>query len=121
MGCYPSLSIHSLYLILTFKHALYHNSLIDAIRSSLGVQSLEFKHFSLSINLAYENNSSTARCSMEMSGLGKMKPNMLLIGFKNNWQSSLTEARDYYKIIQTAFDMKLSVGVLRIPGINLQL
>lgn len=55
---------------------------------------------------------------MEMSGLGKMKPNLLLIGFKNNWQSSLTEARDYYKIIQTAFDMRLSVGVLRIPGIN---
>ena len=53
---------------------------------------------------------------MEMSGLGKMKPNMLLIGFKNNWQSSLIGARDYYKVIQSAFDIRLSVGVLRIPG-----
>jgi solute carrier family 12 sodium/potassium/chloride transporter 2 len=28
-----------------------------------------------------------ARISMELSGLGKLRPNMLLVGFKENWQT----------------------------------
>ena len=58
-----------------------------------------------------------ARCSMELSGLGKMKPNMMLVGFKQNWQTApASETRDYYKIIKSAFELNLSVGVLRISG-----
>jgi hypothetical protein len=29
-----------------------------------------------------------AKSSLEMSGLGKLRPNLMLIGFKNNWQDS---------------------------------
>ena len=62
-----------------------------------------------------------ARSSLEMSGLGKMRPNMMLIGFKDNWRTSLREARDYYKVIKSAFEIRLAVGVLRIPGGGLDL
>jgi solute carrier family 12 sodium/potassium/chloride transporter 2 len=62
-----------------------------------------------------------ARSSLEMSGLGKMRPNMMLIGFKDNWRTSLKEARDYYRVIKSAFEIRLAVGVLRIPGGGLDL
>jgi hypothetical protein len=53
---------------------------------------------------------------MELSGLGKMKPNMVLIGFKENWRSSPKEAKEYYKVLTSGFDIRLSVGVLRVSG-----
>jgi solute carrier family 12 sodium/potassium/chloride transporter 2 len=56
------------------------------------------------------------RSALEMSGLGKMQPNMMMIGFKNNWRTNLREAKEYYKVIQSAFDIHLAVGVLRISG-----
>ena len=57
-----------------------------------------------------------ARISMELSGIGKMRPNLLLVGFKDNWQATPGESRDYYKTLQLAFEMKLSVAILRIGG-----
>ena len=56
------------------------------------------------------------RSALEMSGLGKMLPNTMMMGFKNNWSTNLREASDYYKVIQSAFDIHLAVGILRISG-----
>jgi hypothetical protein len=54
---------------------------------------------------------------MELSGLGKLRPNILLIGYKTNWfQCSNEEIMDYFKTIHHAFDLHLSVCVLRVPG-----
>ena len=51
-----------------------------------------------------------------MSGLGKLRPNLMLIGFKNNWQDSNAETREYFKVIQSAFEINLSVAILRVSG-----
>ena len=56
------------------------------------------------------------RVAVELNGLGKLSPNMLLIGFKNDWKDDLEECEDYYKALQSAFDLHLSVGILRISG-----
>ena len=54
---------------------------------------------------------------MELSGLGKLKPNMLLIGYKTNWQDCpLDELLEYFRTIHSAFDLHMSVSILRIPG-----
>ena len=41
---------------------------------------------------------------------------MLLIGFQEKWMSSVQEAHDYVKILQSAFDQHLSVGIFRVRG-----
>ncbi|XP_040581713.1 bumetanide-sensitive sodium-(potassium)-chloride cotransporter [Lepeophtheirus salmonis] len=57
-----------------------------------------------------------ARTAMELSGLGKLRTNMILLGFQDTWWKKDESAKEYYKIIQTAFDLRLAVGVLRING-----
>ena len=43
-------------------------------------------------------------------GLGKLRPNTLMMGFKNNWLTDKVESvMDYYGIINDAFDMKFGI------------
>ena len=53
---------------------------------------------------------------MEMAGLGKLSPNMMMIGFQDKWWASPENAEEYVKTIQAAFDLHLSVGVFRVKG-----
>ncbi|XP_039601504.1 solute carrier family 12 member 3-like [Polypterus senegalus] len=51
---------------------------------------------------------------MQATGLGKLKPNTLIMGFKGNWQSDLPENLDsYVGIINDAFDFKYGICLLR--------
>ncbi|XP_064608218.1 solute carrier family 12 member 2-like [Liolophura sinensis] len=52
---------------------------------------------------------------MQCVGIGKMRPNTLLIGFKNNWRTdSPQRVADYFHVIHDAFDLHLGVGILRL-------
>ncbi|KAG1669087.1 Solute carrier family 12 member 2 [Nymphon striatum] len=54
-------------------------------------------------------------CLMQVSGIGKLKPNTLMMGFKCNWQNcSSDELLEYFNVIHSAFSMHLSVGVIRL-------
>ncbi len=54
-----------------------------------------------------DNFRSGAVALMQSVGLGKLRPNTLTMGFKNNWLTDSTESvQDYYRIINDAFDMK---------------
>ena len=53
---------------------------------------------------------------MEMAGLGKLSPNMMLIGFQEKWWACPDDADEYVRTIQAAFDLHLSVGVFRIQS-----
>uniref|UniRef100_A0A1A9WEC2 SLC12A transporter C-terminal domain-containing protein n=1 Tax=Glossina brevipalpis TaxID=37001 RepID=A0A1A9WEC2_9MUSC len=51
------------------------------------------------------------------SGIGKLKPNILLMGYKLDWQTC--ERKDliqYFNVMHKALDMYLSVAILRIPN-----
>jgi len=38
---------------------------------------------------------------MQVAGLGKLKPNMVLMGFKENWKAcNRQELKDYFNVIQ---------------------
>nr|CAD7394205.1 unnamed protein product [Timema cristinae] len=57
----------------------------------------------------------SARSFMQMCGLGKFRPNMLLMGYKSDWQTCDKEAlRQYFNIIHYALDRYLAVGILRL-------
>lgn len=52
---------------------------------------------------------------IELSGLGRLKCNILMIGYKSSWQDCLEhDLLDYFKIIHTALDMHLGLCILRI-------
>uniref|UniRef100_A0A7E4ZXP3 Solute carrier family 12 member 2 n=1 Tax=Panagrellus redivivus TaxID=6233 RepID=A0A7E4ZXP3_PANRE len=51
------------------------------------------------------------------AGLGRLKPNIVMLGFKENWKASgvdgLEEVNDYFGAIQDTFDRHLAVCILR--------
>ena len=56
------------------------------------------------------------RAAIELQGLGKLSPNMLMLGFKEDWREDLEEAEQYLLTLHMALDMHLSVGMLRMQG-----
>ncbi|XP_067398631.1 solute carrier family 12 member 3-like [Emydura macquarii macquarii] len=58
---------------------------------------------------------SGARGLMQVSGLGRLKPNTLVLGYKQNWQTdSPRNLESYVAIIHDAFDGRAGVCVLRM-------
>uniref|UniRef100_A0A3Q2R2Y0 Solute carrier family 12 member 3 n=1 Tax=Fundulus heteroclitus TaxID=8078 RepID=A0A3Q2R2Y0_FUNHE len=59
------------------------------------------------------------RCGVNMllqgAGLGRIKPNVLLMGFKKDWRSDSAQvANNYVEILHDAFDLQYGVCVLRM-------
>ncbi|CAI9727615.1 solute carrier family 12 member 3-like isoform X1 [Octopus vulgaris] len=52
---------------------------------------------------------------MQTCGIGKLRPNTMVIGFKNRWrQGEPKEVEDYFNTIHDGFDMQFGVGILRV-------
>uniref|UniRef100_A0A8C1VPU1 Solute carrier family 12 member 10, tandem duplicate 3 n=1 Tax=Cyprinus carpio TaxID=7962 RepID=A0A8C1VPU1_CYPCA len=52
---------------------------------------------------------------MQASGLGKLKPNTLFLGYKINWQECKPESlQDYVNTISDAFDSSYGIAILRM-------
>ncbi|KAM6176822.1 solute carrier family 12 member 3 isoform 2-T2 [Erethizon dorsatum] len=57
---------------------------------------------------------------MQAAGLGRMKPNILVLGFKKNWQSAHpATVEDYIGILHDAFDFNYGMCIMRMrEGLN---
>ncbi|CAG7732395.1 unnamed protein product, partial [Allacma fusca] len=56
-----------------------------------------------------------AKSLLQACGVGKLRPNILLMGYKNNWAvCNGDELRHYFNTIHKALDMHLSVTILRV-------
>merc|ERR1719450_2101364 len=55
-----------------------------------------------------------AKSCLTLAGLGKLAPNMLLMGFKADWTEDLELTKEYFVVLQDAFDLAFSVGILRV-------
>jgi len=55
-----------------------------------------------------------AKSCLTLAGLGKLSPNMVLLGFKSDWSQNLLVTDQYFGVIKGAFDLSLSVGILRV-------
>ena len=56
------------------------------------------------------------RAALELQGLSKLSPNMMLVGFKENWGEDSEGSEEYYQALHTAMDMRMAVGILRLPA-----
>ncbi|XP_049720574.1 solute carrier family 12 member 3 isoform X2 [Elephas maximus indicus] len=67
-----------------------------------------------------EDLRSGAQILMQATGLGRMKPNILVLGFKKNWQSAHpATVEDYIGVLHDAFDFNFGVCVMRMrEGLN---
>ncbi|MGH0138094.1 UNVERIFIED_CONTAM: hypothetical protein FKN15_008407 [Acipenser sinensis] len=66
-------------------------------------------------SLSGDNLRDGAKNLMQATGLGKLKPNTLFMGFKGNWQEDLPRNMDdYIGTIHDAFDMNYGVCLLRL-------
>uniref|UniRef100_A0A6I8N2S8 Solute carrier family 12 member 3 n=1 Tax=Ornithorhynchus anatinus TaxID=9258 RepID=A0A6I8N2S8_ORNAN len=58
-----------------------------------------------------------AQSLMQVSGLGRLKPNVLVLGYKHDWQEEPSGAvEEYVGVIHDALDSNYGVCVLRMPG-----
>jgi hypothetical protein len=52
---------------------------------------------------------------LQCVGIGKLKPNVVIMGFKSNWlQSPHEDVAEYFSIIHDVFDQRCGVGILRL-------
>ena len=87
---------------------------LDALRSNtnLWLKDHHIKAFFNAVpSLDFEQG---AKSVMNACGLGKMVPNMVLLGFKNDWITNIQETDGYINVLHHALDMHLAVGVLKL-------
>ncbi|XP_016360656.1 solute carrier family 12 member 3-like [Sinocyclocheilus anshuiensis] len=66
--------------------------------------------------LGYVTYTKPSEChALPASGLGKLKPNTLVLGYKMNWQECKPESlQDYINTISNAFDSSYGIAILRM-------
>jgi solute carrier family 12 sodium/potassium/chloride transporter 2 len=65
-----------------------------------------------------QNDSFEAGCQslMEITGLGKLRPNMILMGYKENWRTCGEEERQqYFNVIQLVICFSVTIINLTFP------
>ncbi|KAJ1345888.1 hypothetical protein KIN20_000517 [Parelaphostrongylus tenuis] len=59
---------------------------------------------------------------LQSSGVGKMRPNILMLGFKTNWEKlEMDKIIEYYEIVLNAFENDVGVAIFRNSNIGFDL
>ncbi|NWS29786.1 S12A3 protein, partial [Polioptila caerulea] len=71
-------------------------------------------------NVVAEDLRSGVQMLIQAAGLGKMRPNILVLGYKRDWQTASPQSlEDYVGILHDAFDFKYGVCLMRMKeGLN---
>jgi len=103
--------------LLICAHILDENQAADMNTMKLNVGSWLKDHgiksfYSVSCN---KSMSEGVRNAVSLTGLGKLSPNMILMGYSNE-KENLDVIQQYYEILTVAFEQKLAVGILRLKN-----
>jgi solute carrier family 12 (sodium/potassium/chloride transporter), member 2 len=53
----------------------------------------------------------------QATGIGKLKPNLVLMGYKSDWKTcDHAELEQYFHVVHKALDMYLAVAILRVSN-----
>lgn len=56
-----------------------------------------------------------AKAMLQTTGIGKLSPNVLMLGYKNDWTTcNHDELLAYFNVLHSAFDHRLAVTILRV-------
>uniref|UniRef100_A0A0K0DW58 Solute carrier family 12 member 9 n=1 Tax=Strongyloides stercoralis TaxID=6248 RepID=A0A0K0DW58_STRER len=99
----------------------YHNERTYSIMKMLETKMNNFLHnnrikafYMPLLNIKLRNG---VQNFFQISGLGKLKPNVLILGFKSNWKlvdvKNIEEINDYVGMLRDAFLNNYGVGILR--------
>uniref|UniRef100_A0A914C146 Solute carrier family 12 member 3 n=1 Tax=Acrobeloides nanus TaxID=290746 RepID=A0A914C146_9BILA len=92
-------------------------SMVKSLNSKTQIWLKNRKIKAYSISVANQNIREGARAIMQASGLGQFKPNVLFMGFKQNWDENgirgIDEIDEYIGLIFDAFESNMSVSILR--------
>ncbi|CAH2087504.1 unnamed protein product [Euphydryas editha] len=71
--------------------------------------------FSACVNgFSFENG---ARALMQAAGVGRLAPNVLVMGYKADWATAPpSDLESYFNVLHTAFETRLAVGIVRVAG-----
>jgi len=87
---------------------------VEAVKESTGLW-LKDHNVKCFFNVVPSPDFETGAVSiMDACGLGKLVPNMILLGYKNNWMTDLENVSGYINVLHHGFDVHLSVGILRL-------
>lgn len=54
---------------------------------------------------------------IQTSGVGKLSPNIVLMGYKSDWMSCpVKDLLTYYNVLHDSFDCRMSLAILRLPN-----
>ncbi|KAK5649405.1 hypothetical protein RI129_000434 [Pyrocoelia pectoralis] len=57
-----------------------------------------------------------ATALLQTTGIGKLSPNVLMMGFKNDWKiCNMDHINAYFNVLHNAFENRLAVAILRLP------
>lgn len=55
------------------------------------------------------------RALLQATGIGKLRPNVLMMGYKNDWRTcNINDLGAYFTVLHDAFENRLSVAILRL-------
>ncbi|KAF5306750.1 hypothetical protein FQA39_LY01508 [Lamprigera yunnana] len=69
--------------------------------------------YTLVDGIAFETG---AKALLQTTGIGKLSPNVLIMGYKNDWNiCNSDDLSAYFNVLHTAFEKRLAVAILRLP------
>ncbi|CAJ0600395.1 unnamed protein product [Cylicocyclus nassatus] len=75
--------------------------------------------------VASEDQAEGAAALLQATGVGKLRPNILMLGFKTNWEQSPTTdmhaINTFYEIILNAFEKNVGVAIFRNSNVGFDL
>ncbi|GLH13675.1 Uncharacterized protein GBIM_18199 [Gryllus bimaculatus] len=101
--------------LLPVRTRLSHKSRLARVRAGYKwLQSRKYKAFyTVMDGLSFEDG---ARAMLQSAGIGKLKPNVLLMGYKSDWRTCNTDDLvAYFNILHNAFDNRMAATILRLP------
>ncbi|XP_063539884.1 bumetanide-sensitive sodium-(potassium)-chloride cotransporter [Cydia strobilella] len=58
-----------------------------------------------------------ARALIQAAGVGRLSPNVMLMGYKADWATApASDLEAYFNVLHTAFENRLAVAILRVAG-----
>ena len=103
--------------LLICAHIMDETQKADTVAMKVNVVSWLKDHgiksfYSVSSNKSFSKGVSNA---ISLTGLGKLSPNMVLMGYSSQ-KENLEELEEYYNVLVIAFEQKLAVGILRLKN-----